>query len=316
MRESRTLLALALVLVAALCALLLAGPFAAALERGRARHHYREAFETQLERRHPERRLVVWMGDSTLWRQGDAIPYPRLVDRALGPEIETLLLRLPGLDAYHYYYLMGRALDEEPELVVLTANLRMFDPAGAARLNDLASHVPAGELTRALQLPLGQRGLTKPALLGAQLLHSGLVRHLYFVLDGLRGGPLPGAGAPRPKLADYAGPIDAASPVLQMLAAAVEMATRRGARVLVVVAPLPVARLEAAGLHDAEKFRAKIDLLRRSVEVRGGELFDLHDAISAEGFSDDSGHLVAAGHERAAGMLRRHVARALASGRQ
>lgn len=315
MPTSRPIRALVLVAVlAGVAGLLLALPWGDALERGRARHHYRVALGSQLQRRHAERPLIVWMGDSTLWKQGDVVPYPRLVDRALGPRAETLILRLPGLDAFHYYYLMGRVLEAGPDLVVVTANLRMFDPRGAATLNDLASFVPIGELGRALSLPLEARGLSAVPLLGAQLLRLEPALQAYYAIDGmraLRAGEAVDLAPPGPELAQYGRALDEDAPVVRMLGACVAMASRRGARVIVVVAPIPVARLEAAWLYDPAVFRTKAALLRRVVETEGGTLVDLHDALAARDFSDDSGHLDRAGNDRVAALLLPRVEREL-----
>ena len=76
----------------------------------------------------------------------------------------------------------------------------------------------------------------------------------------------------------------------QMLAATVEMASRRGSRVLVIASPIPWQHLEGEGLFEAGRYARRMDALRRAVEASGGRFLDLHRALRKADFRDHLGH--------------------------
>ena len=116
---------------------------------------------------------IVWLGDSTIMTTDDAAPpYPVLLDRrATRPAgYSSQVVAAPGLDFYAYYALMGPALATRPRLVVMVANLRLFNPAGFRSFNDLVGFVPMAELPRLMTLPYAARGMTAPSLVSIWLM--------------------------------------------------------------------------------------------------------------------------------------------------
>ena len=76
---------------------------------------------------------IVWLGDSTIMSTDDAAPpYPVLLDRrATRPAgYSSQVVAAPGLDFYAYYALVETSLATRPRLIVMVANLRLFNPAG------------------------------------------------------------------------------------------------------------------------------------------------------------------------------------------
>lgn len=301
--------------------------FDEAVARGRERHVDRERLLRRIERQHPELPLVVWLGDSTILSYPGRASYPKLIQQRQQGEIENLLVAQLGLDFFHYYYLMGPILDLDPDLVVVVANLRSFvrDRRLGSRV-DLASLIPASELWRAARLPLQHRDLTLPRLLLLRMLRSERAAELLYFADGLRQaaweaplwGRLGESARPPPPaewdplrevpldrlmLMKYNRPIHPSHPVVEMMEATVEMASRRGVPVLVFASPLPYTEFAEDGWYDPAVFGARIDVLRKAVERGGGALLDLHRLVPGDGFFDFMGHFNASGHGRIARRL-------------
>jgi hypothetical protein len=103
----------------------------------------------------------------------------------------------------------------------------------------------------------------------------------------------------------------------RMLVADVAAARRSGAEVLVVVSPAPVFFLIEAGCWDDAAYRRIIAQYREAVEGAGGELVDLHDAVSLDGFRTGAvftpfdSHFNTAGATQIATRLKPYVAAAL-----
>ncbi len=117
-----------------------------------------------------------------------APPYPVLLDRrATRPAgYSSQVVAAPGLDFYAYYALMGPALATRPRLVVMVANLRLFNPAGFRSFNDLVGFVPIAELPRLMTLPYAARGMTAPSLVLAQLAGTERGFTALLLAEGLR----------------------------------------------------------------------------------------------------------------------------------
>jgi hypothetical protein len=281
---------------------------------------------------HPEPADVVWLGDSTVMSTPARIGYAALLNGQLERAGHgTRVFATRGLDAYGYYALMGPALVRRAKLVVLTANLRLFKPTGLGlRFDSLFGWVPAGELPRLATLPYGVRGMTFPAALLARIVRSPTSFEWLMFLDGLRReaegstwwepfGPRLAKPAGQRSLtrqneqfrAEYARPLSSRQPIVVLLGAAVEMATRHGAKVLVVVSPVPVDALEVRGEYDAATLARSVEILDREVSSRGGALLDLSRALSRSDFRDESGHFSYVGTQKMVGLIIGPIADAL-----
>jgi hypothetical protein len=318
-----------------------------AVELGEREEQYPKLLP-RLARTHPERSLVVWLGDSTIEHaERRASALPRLVQRGLSSDTETRIVASPGLDPLQHYYLMGAILELQPSLIVMTANLTMFHrdddellqkfAAGLGvgqreKSHKLAYMVPASELTRALALPLGERGLGRSELLLLRVLAIPGVRAGLAFSEGLRDMfqswldgrlqsllPAPSGLGSRAELLrryqnlapqfeaqmveQYYRDIPASHPLLEILGASVSMATRHGVPVLVYVTPIPYARVPKLDWYDPQVFEERIGRIRSVVEADGGSFVDLHDVLPDASFFDLLGHYDRAGGERLAETL-------------
>lgn len=318
-----------------------------AVELGEREEQYPKLLP-RLARAGSDRSLVVWLGDSTIEHaERRASALPRLVQRGLSPDTETRIVASPGLDPLQHYYLMGEILELQPSLIVMTANLTMFHrdddellqnfAAGLGvgrreKSHKLAYMIPTSELTRAMTLPLDERGLGRSELLLLRVLAIPGVRAGLAFGEGLRGMfqswldgrlqrlfPATGELGSRAELLrryqtlapqfeaqmveQYYRDIPASHPLLEILGAAVSMATRRGVPVLVYVTPIPHARLPELDWYDPQLFEERIGRIRSMVEAHGGSFVDLHDVLSDASFFDLLGHYDRAGSERLAETL-------------
>jgi len=295
--------------------------------------------ENAIRRERTDGPLLVWLGDSTLVRAGrGGRSAPELLGDALGGTLESRVVAALGLDSFHHYCLMGPILDLQPELVVMVANLSMFDPDRRSRRdNSIARFIPTSELGRAVRLPLYERGLTVPRLLLMRTLRYDAINNLRYFGSGVRRmfrrglnaslRPRPAAGARTAALreaylalAPLAGAQAASSfdyelhrsdAPLRMLGAATSMARRRGVTVLVYASPIPHRRHPELGWYDAEEFGRRIGAIGDVVEDGGGEFIDLHAALPDDAFVDVLGHLTADGAKRFAAILGPVVERAM-----
>ncbi len=271
---------------------------------------------------------IVWLGDSTIMSTDDAAPpYPVLLDRrATRPAgYSSTVVAAPGLDFYAYYALMGPALATRPRLVVMVANLRLFNPAGFRSFNDLVGFVPVAELPRLMTLPYAARGMTAPSLVLAQLAGTERGFTALLLAEGLRRRAADAEwwatlGPERPegpgwstddrrtrglaaKVREYARPIGPHHPLVRFAGAAVAMATRHGTRVLVVVSPMPLDVLREQQVFDDRRIASGIAALREAVTATGGTLVDFHGALPKDAFADVEGHMTSDGMERMSALL-------------
>ncbi len=291
---------------------------------GEAAYSVRTSYYKRYRRRFPDRPLVAWFGDSTIYQKLD--PYPaRLQRRVLGGlRIESWNLSHPGFDQYVHYMLMARVLDYDPAAVFIVANPRLLNTEGSGvGLLQLSTMLPRSELSRALRLPWHARAITLPRLLLARALQFSPIESTTYFLEGVRAKFREFLYRTTPDIEPFHSvghtvkafdiPLSANSPSVQMLAAAVSVAARRGVPCTVVVSPVPVGVLRRWG-HYGPRFRKRIDLIRTEVERAGGELLDLHNALVAEEFKDWAGHYIPAGAARIADLLAPDVERRVREG--
>src|SRR5262249_47183963 len=105
----------------------------------------------------------------------------------------------------------------------------------------------------------------------------------------------------------YQPDLTASHPQVRFGAAAVGMARERGVRVLVVVTPMPWEWLAWKERYDAPAIQAQIDVLRREIEARDGQLLDLHEAMTQDGFRDIGGHFNDVGTDRMEALVWRRI---------
>ncbi len=292
---------------------------------GRQRTRYRAAVRVPLARPVSDRPGVVFMGDSTIY---GASAYPNHIAKVLRDTADVRAIRYPGFDFYHHYFSLGEVLELEPAVIVLVAHLRMFGRAGVFGMTDLVSMVPTAELPRAALLPLHERGITLPELIASRSLRYPWGERALELHIGLRAALQAAQGwrwlvpaEPQLDVDDpalryaafrrYDTPLYEQHPVVRMMAATIELARRRGAAVVVVVSPIPVARLASEGFYDPARFTARLEVLQRVTEARGGEFVDLHQLLPRDHFSDELGHTRRAGTLRIAEALAPRVIAAL-----
>jgi hypothetical protein len=266
---------------------------------------------------------VLWLGDSTIQPAGDDPGYPALAQmRALeAVGLRSEIVTVAGLDFYGSYALLGKLLPEtRPRVVVMIANLRFLGSKGAnGSFNDLIRFVPASELPRLLlSLPYGMRGMTALGVLLAPALRNPALLDALIVLQDVQKASVgsrwssvlepsdpPGSEPVYVRLAlehlrEYARVLTAQQPLVRFATAAVEVATRHGARVLVVVTPIPIEVAREAGVYDEQRIGANVAVLREAVASGGGRLVDLHGLLEPGGFRDRGGHFTRTGSERMA----------------
>lgn len=268
--------------------------------------------------KHADRPLVAWLGDSTIALQPPHVPYPTYVEENLSDTlaIQTFNWSLPGLDQYNHYLVLGRVLSFRPDALFIVANLRLMNTAGSGSpILQLASMIPASELPRASLLPWHARSVTVPRLLLARALDWGPVETAAKLFDGVRKmfrdrlDAVPPSYHALDAAVRYAQafrrfdtPISAGSPAVEMLSATVDMAVRHGVPTTVIVAPIPIGRLEKAHLY-GPRTRQRIEVLRKAVEGAGGHLLDYHAILPAEEFADFTGHYTVEGKHHLADLL-------------
>lgn len=271
------------------------------------------------------RPLVLWLGDSTIdpFVQNS---FPEMIERRNRGRYTQQGVALFGLDLFHYYPVLGDVLATKPELVVLIANPRLFEAGrDPQRFQLLSALIPFDELPRAAFLPLAVRDLTVPRLLMNRALRSAPVREAFGRVEGLRvlfregdfweplGKPTRWgrsfAEAHAQRL--YVRPIGRRAPVVRMLEASVDLAHRHGAKVMVIVSPIPWERLTEAGLYDPVAYGREIAILREATEGAGGELLDLHRSLAKDEFRDKFGHYTEAGARHLSRIVEPHVLRAI-----
>jgi hypothetical protein len=300
-----------------------------AMRRGSEAYGYRPGLKQLLAARPPARRLVAWVGDSTiLGRRRPSFPQllrPSL--RKLGAD--GIVLAGPGFDPFVHYFLMGRILEQDPEVVVLVARLSAFHSKGEDRrfsYNDLSSFIPARGLPRSFLLPLSDRQLSPARLVLAQALDFDAPERLFYFAEGVRllyhdaafWSPL-GPAAPPPvfagRTADALRVFDVSisrrQPTVRMLEATVRMVTDAGRTAIVVGVPVPDEALRKTDWYDPAVSQARFDVLRAAVEDAGGQFVDLHEALPAAQLADYAGHFTTEGAQQLADAIWPRVSAAL-----
>lgn len=266
---------------------------------------------------------VLWIGDSTML-EGVRVPSyadltaERLEERGAGVAEDHALVALVGTDFFHFYCILGRALDLKPKLIVLVAHLRMFD-GQRGDFMELCSFLPAAELPRALTLPFRTKNVGPLELLGYQLLGVPGVEPAFLAYEGAQRliqdrdptGLLVRSPTYFERLGREAGmteldylrlydvALERDDPTVEMMESTIAIAREAGAEVLVIASPIPYEKLEENGLYRGES----IELIREVVEESGGRFLDAHRALTSDLYRDDAGHYTAEGAARLADLV-------------
>jgi hypothetical protein len=305
----------------------------AALDAGWGLYNYRLALARQIAA--VRSADVVWLGDSTIMTTGGRRGYPRLLaERVLEPRgRRSVVVAVPGLDFFGYYALMGPLLATRPRVVVVIANLRLLAARGMRARRDLVSFVPAAELPRLLTLPYAMRDMSAPGLLLAECLRFEPIERAMLLEEGARlriadstwwsalGPPFP-AGADwtfdaryardvTGHLREFGRAIPPSDPMMRFAAATVAMGVRHDARVVVVIAPIPLDALRNRGLLERDRLQTTLTTLRTVVTAAGGTLVDLHAALRGSELSDADAHYTEEGAGHMADLVRLPIAMAL-----
>ncbi len=284
---------------------------------GRKLYSSRRLLQRAIRRHKKEAPLMIWMGDSTLMRGRSKVPpYPRTLTELLKKYrfVETRLFAQPAADPYLEYCAIGKLLETNPDLIGIVANPRiMAITAGTRGFLSLASYIPLSEFGRAIWLPWHHRQVTIPRILLAKSLIFPEIERAFHLYEGLRqmfrdelySTPLKLGFSDRfgrrsYMFAKYAQPVQ--RPVIDMLAATVDMAVRRGTRVLVVMTPIPIEVLRENDMYTPRTVE-QVEEVGHAVEGAGGIFVDLHDALGRDGFRDTAGHFTEAGARRVAELL-------------
>ena len=270
---------------------------------------------------------IVWVGDSTIMAVDHYPSYIPMVMASLprSKRVRDLGLGEAGMDFYAYWSIAGRIAALRPKLVVLIANLRSFAPGGSAQpFNDLTAEIDLDDLPRMLALPYYVRGMTAPGLLLARTLRTDLGEDLFLSYEGIRrnlqdaaawdvlGPSAPPEGIPelvrhyqrvaRAMEAEFDRPITSGSPLVRFAGATVARLARENIMVLVVVTPFAWERYVPTH-YEPGRFATRIAMLRRVVEQNGGQLLDLHRALTKQYFRDPDCHFTTEGAAEMARLL-------------
>ncbi|HXJ37547.1 MAG TPA: hypothetical protein VMS22_26260 [Candidatus Eisenbacteria bacterium] len=277
---------------------------------------------------------VAWLGDSSIMDAPKIVGYPALVDRDdLEPRgLHGVALAAMGFDFYAYDSLIDATLDLGPRVIVMIANFRVSIPEGGVRgFNDLVAEQPLSRLPDVLALPYSFRGMTAPRLVLARALRTTPGEDAFLIAEGSRRlfqeqrfWRVLGPDAPRELtqwevfvagrsgvLGAYRRPIRPRQPLMRFARDAVARAVARGARVLVVVTPVPVDRLRGMGWYDEREYAERAAVVREVVESEGGHVLDLHDALPESLLRDAGGHFTPQGNARMAELVWPPIARLL-----
>jgi ABC-type sugar transport system substrate-binding protein len=103
--------------------------------------------------------------------------------------------------------------------------------------------------------------------------------------------------------------IDAGSPEVRMLAAAVAKARARDLPVLVLATPIPIDLVTTMGVATTADVEAAFQVVAEAVRDAGGTLLDLHDKLRTADFRDNAGHFNPDGARRMAALVAPEVFR-------
>jgi hypothetical protein len=280
---------------------------------------------------------ILFLGDSLVM---DLSPPDRSVPtrlrallRAEGALAGGQLHRLaaPGMGGFSHYFLSEVFAALQPDLVILSVNLRWFSRAwNRAERAVLVGWLPVRRWPEAASLPLHAVGVTADfALLQRALVASGAVTGWYRLRReqvrvvhgrerleerlqawvGQRAGTryrALHAAAERGRLVSRGRitplnarrllgavfqGISADNPTLNALDRLIARFRAAGAHCLVYAAPLNVEHLRRLGVYDARGVERSIAGLEAVVRRHGGTFLDLHDLLADVDFADFSDHL-------------------------
>lgn len=294
--------------------------FAAVESEGRKLLISEQDFESMIEWPHFSPAEIAWIGDSTLMPPWE---YPSPVGKQLWP-FSNWVAAMPGFDVFGHYFLFDAVLARQPRLIIEVANLRLVGAPEMRNAGALAALLPAGELWRALTLPLNTRGVTVPRLLLVRLLRypwclaqaqwfEGIARLFqdapFWNVLGSKTADLVGRNMRdfvfqrHNQVRRFQADSRDAAPAIRMFGETARRAHARGIPMLVVVSPAPIHLMQAEGIYQPEVIIQRVQRIREVVEANGGTVLDLHDALGPADFRDRGGHCSEAGMNRMVALL-------------
>jgi hypothetical protein len=237
-------------------------------------------------------------------------------------------LAQPGMGAFDFYFLAAEIARVRPDLVVIPFNPATMSNLWRRRFSrpELAGFIPFAGLGEALALPLHWIGLTTDRLLFYMgIVHGGgfstwldIVRHQSRLAPALTAMEQWGGDAmeryragrnsadlvrriyPKRKryraafLAEQYGAIlsdvSPDHPVLQMLAATLDVLDEAGVPVLVYATPLNVEHMRTEGVIGDGGLGRSMHTVESLVHTHGADYLDLHALLPDKGFRDAPGH--------------------------
>jgi len=273
----------------------------------------------------PHRERVAFLSDSIGLGDspGDwvAAHLQRLLNDATGSpsRFGVIPFSFAAADATTFYYMAEPLLEADPAQVVLAFNLAWLSRSWRLQTSrsELAGQVPPSRLLDAAVLPLHRFGLTYDRWALLMAVEAGALadpwarlrlqqsRVPFLVLDAGRALQRRAERAEAARrvrtatavsLAHYSGAyagVGERDPMLRFTEAFARLATREGARLLVVADPIDVESHRRRAGHPPEGLARSVASLARVVERGGGRFLDLHDAFGADRFEDLLGHFTA-----------------------
>lgn len=281
---------------------------------------------------------VIFFGDSSLfyppYRQADKgdflVHTPALLESALSKQALDMNVRVSewafaSASMYHYYCMFYKAAEYSPDLLIIPINWNSF---GRIWMRLARDDYP--ELCAIVPLDNGLRGSENPV----RLKRISLTRQLQYKLEifslypiGLRGwareklnaGSARNAATSdaeeqefteRKRLNDqkfyqdaYPWDITENDENCQFIRAIVELASRRGVKILFYISPLNEEYLESVGYLDRKAFEASKQNIIEATKGRGIHCMDLSGFLKDEDFRDSLEHYFIDARKRLAETL-------------
>lgn len=265
--------------------------------------------------------------------------HPRSVTRRLqriiaqeGDALRATTVSGGGWGAYRQFIHAALVLDAQPDLVMLSFNMRALSPWWTGYIaSDEARFIGPAHIPRAFFLPLQRVGITADQLiylvavrqspfyepwksmralqnamnraredLGARLSAAAATEVLLAPSDWLLDFPI--GDTKRALVGAFAGATPE-HPMLKMLDASVRAFRRAGVSVVVFVMPVNLERYEDAGLLDQDGLARSLASVEEVALGAGATFSKMHDRFDRARFADLVGHLDSRGENSGAQLL-------------